>query len=59
MKMNTKLSPIGTFLHQMLGIALIVLAVVVIFALFYHEVLNWKNSWVSLLVWVFRYSIWR
>ena len=48
--MNIKLSLIGTFLRQLLGVTLIALAVLVVFVLFYRKVLEWTNVWMSLFV---------
>jgi hypothetical protein len=48
--MSIKFSLIGTFLRQTLGVTLIALPVLVIFALFYREVLMWYNVWTTLFV---------
>jgi hypothetical protein len=48
--MNIKLSLIGTFLRQTLGVTLIALPVMLLFVLFYRNVLEWYNTWTSLFV---------
>ena len=55
--MNIKLSLIGTFLRQTLGVTLIALPVMVIFVLFYRNILNWQNPWLSLFVLVHSIAI--
>jgi hypothetical protein len=50
--MNIKLSLIGTFLRQTLGVTLIALPVMLLFVLFYRGVLQWQNVWMSLFIMV-------
>ena len=55
--MNIKLSLIGTFLRKTFGVTLIALPVMVIFVLFYRNILNWQNPWLSLFVLVHSIAI--
>ena len=48
--MNIKLSLISTFLRQTLGVTLVAFPVMVIFVLFYRDVLDWQNPWMSLFL---------
>ena len=48
--MGIKLSLIGTFLRQTLGVTLTALTVMLFTVLFYREVFEWYNPWMSLLV---------
>jgi len=57
MSMNIKLSLIGTFMRQTLGVTLIALPVMVIFSLFYRDVLTWQNPWMSFFVLVHSIAI--
>ncbi len=55
--MNIKLSLISTFLRQTLGVTIIALPIMVLFVLFYREVLEWQNVWMSLFVLVHSIAI--
>ena len=48
--MKIKISLIGTFFRQALPVTLTALPVICLFVVFYRNILDWRNPWISLFI---------